>query len=89
METLADRIQSYDDKEFERNYENKKLIEFALNKLPEDEKVSIYLYYIEGLTKKEISNTLKVSQTQVARLIKRALMKLYNIMNDDMGFEGG
>ena len=89
METLADRIQSYDDKEFERNYENKKLIEYALNKLPEDEKVSIYLYYIEGLTKKEISNTLKVSQTQVARLIKRALLKLYNIMNDDMGFEGG
>ena len=89
LETLADRIQSYDDKEFERNYENKKLLEYALARLPEDEKVAIFLYYIEGRTKKYISSALKVSQTQVARLIKRALVKMYNIMNDEMDFQGG
>ncbi len=88
LETLADRIQSYDDKEFERNYENKKLIEYALNKLPENEKVSLYLYYIEGQTKKDIANVLKVSQTQVARIIKRALVNMYNVMKDDMSDKG-
>ena len=88
LETLADRIQSYDDKEFERNYANKKLIEYALNKLPENEKVSLYLYYIEGQTKKDIANVLKVSQTQVARIIKRALVNMYNVMKDDMSDKG-
>ena len=88
LETLADRIQSYDDKEFERNYENKKLIEYALNKLPKNEKVSLYLYYIEGQTKKDIANVLKVSQTQVARIIKRALVNMYNVMKDDMSDKG-
>ncbi|MBP3847728.1 sigma-70 family RNA polymerase sigma factor, partial [bacterium] len=89
METIADRIQSYDEKEYERNYENKKLIEYALGKLPQQERKSIYLYYIEGQTKKEISAELKVSQTQVARLIKRALVKMYNIIKEDNSSQGG
>ena len=89
METIADRIQSYDEKEYERNYENKKLIEYALGKLPQQERKSIYLYYIEGQTKKEISAELKVSQTQVARLIKRALVKMYNLIKEDNSSQGG
>ena len=83
VETLADRIQSGDDKEQERNYENKKVIEFALEKLPDDEKKAIYDYYIAGETKKNISKELGVSQTQVARLIKRALNKMYEIIHED------
>ena len=83
MDTLADHIQSGDEKEYERNYENKKVIEYALNKLPENEKKAIYLYYIVGDTKKNISKELKVSQTQVARLIKRALNKMYMIISDE------
>ena len=89
METIADRIQSYDEKEYERNYENKKLIEYALGKLPQQERKSIYLYYIEGQTKKEISVELIVSQTQVARLIKRALVKMYNLIKEDNSSQGG
>lgn len=83
VETLADRIQSGDDKEQERNYENKKVIEFALEKLPDDEKKAIYDYYIAGETKKNIAKNLGVSQTQVARLIKRALNKMYEIIHED------
>ena len=83
VETLADRIQSDDDKENERNYENKKVIEFALNKLPKDEKTAIYKYYIEEETKKNIAQELGVSQTQVARLIKRALNKMYDIISEE------
>jgi len=83
IETLADRIQSDDDKEYERNYENKKVIEFALEKLPKDEKKAIFLYYIEEETKKNIALQLGVSQTQVARLIKRALNKMYIIISKE------
>lgn len=83
IETLADRIQSDDDKEYEMNYENKKVIEFALEKLPKNEKTAIYMYYIEEETKKTIAQKLGVSQTQVARLIKRALNKMYNIISDE------
>lgn len=83
VETLADRIQADDDREYEKNYENKKIIEFALQKLPNDEKTAIYKYYIEDATKKSIANELGVSQTQVARLIKRALNKMYDIISDE------
>ncbi len=83
IETLADRIQSGDDRENERNYENKKVIEFALQKLPEDEKTAIYNYYIKEETKKSIAQELGVSQTQVARLIKRALNKMYDIISEE------
>ena len=87
VETLIDRIQSESDKNFEYDYENKKIIEYALNKLPRDEKISIYKYYIEGCTKKSIAQELSVSQTQVARLIKRALNKMYVIIKRDMNDE--
>lgn len=85
IETLADRIQAADDKEYERNYENKKVIEFALQKLPNDEKTAIYKYYIEEHTKKSIAQELGVSQTQVARLIRRALNKMYDIISEEGG----
>ena len=87
VETLADRLQSENDKDFESNFENKKIIEYALKKLPADERVAIYSYYIEGETKKSIAKELSVSQTQVARLIKRALNKMYDIMKNDLNYE--
>ena len=59
------------------------MIEFALEKLPDDEKKAIYDYYIAGDTKKNIAKELGVSQTQVARLIKRALNKMYEIIHED------
>lgn len=87
FETLADRIRTDADQEFEYKYENKKIIEFALNQLPQSEKTAIYRFYIEGCTKKSIAEELKISQTQVARLIKRALNKMYVMIKDDMNKE--
>lgn len=83
VETLADRIQAGDEDEISNSYENKKIIEGALKKLPADERVSIFMFYIEGETKKKISQVLNISQTQVSRLIKRALNRLYDIMKED------
>ena len=78
-ETMLDRIPSTD---FEQDFENKKMIEFALNKLANQEKEVIYKYYLEGLKKVEIAQELKISQMQVSRLIKRALSKMYNIIKE-------
>ncbi len=78
-ETILDRIPARD---IEQDFENKKLIEFALNKLAKQEKEVIYRYYIEGAKKKEIAQELNISAMQVARLIKRALNKMYIIIKE-------
>ena len=51
--------------------------------MPNDEKTAIYKYYIEEHTKKSIAQELGVSQTQVARLIRRALNKMYDIISEE------
>lgn len=83
-ETLLDRIQAQDDYNFETTYANKKIIEFALSKLQENDRVAIYMYYIDGESRKEIAKRLQVSPTQVSRILKRALNKLYNIIQKEM-----
>lgn len=86
-ETLMDRIQAEEDYSYEDTYANKKIIESALNKLPPTDKTAICMYYIDGESRKNIAKKLNVSATQVSRILKRALNKLYNIiqreMNDD------
>lgn len=84
-ETLMDRIQSEEDSNFEEIYANKKIIEFAINKLPPADKTAICMYYIDGESRKEIAKRLKVSATQVSRILKRALNKLYTIIQREMG----
>ncbi len=83
-ETLADRIPTEQDDSFEEYYENKKIIAFALNKLNATDTHVIYRFYIEGATKKDIAKELEISQVQVARIIKRALVKMYNIIKNDL-----
>ena len=41
------------------------------------------MYYIESMTKKDIAAGLNISATHVARIIKRALNKMYIIMTKD------
>ncbi len=83
-ETLLDRIQAEEDYNYEETYANKKIIEFALNKLQKPDKSVIYMYYIDGETRKEIARRLNISATQVSRILKRALNKLYNIIQNTM-----
>lgn len=82
-ETLIDRLQSDDDTSFEETYANKKIIEYAINKLQKNDKTAICMYYINGESRKAISEVLGVSQTQVSRILKRALNKLYLIMKNE------
>ncbi len=83
-ETLLDRIQQTEDMSFEDTYANKKIIEFAINKLPHNDKTAICMYYIEGESRREIAKKLNVSPTQVSRILKKALNKMYNIIQKEM-----
>lgn len=83
-ETLLDRIQAEEDYSFEDTYANKKIIEYAISKLPPSDRTAICLYYIEGESRKEISTVLNVSPTQVSRILKRALNKLYVIIQKEL-----
>jgi len=83
-ETLLDRIQAEDSSNFEDSYANKKIIEHAINKLPENDRTAISMYYIDGEARKDIAKRLNVSQTQVSRILKRALNKLYVIIREEL-----
>lgn len=83
-ETLLDQIQPENNTTFEETYENKKIIEYALDKLPEIDKKAICMYYIDGESRKEIAKRLNISATQVSRILKRALNKLYNIIQEEL-----
>lgn len=53
----------------------------AICKLPEREAVVIRLRYFHGLTQERVSKVLAVSQVQVSRIEKKALLKLREYMN--------
>lgn len=53
----------------------------AIAKLPEREKTVIQLRYFHGLTQHRVSMLLQVSQVQISRIEKKALVRLKDIMN--------
>jgi RNA polymerase sigma factor (sigma-70 family) len=83
-ETLLDRIQDNEESSFEDTYANKKIIEFAINKLPQNDKIAITMYNIDRESRREIAKRLNVSPTQVSRILKKALNKLYVIIQKEM-----
>ena len=76
-ETLLDRLQLEDDHNFENLYETKKILEVAIEKLPPLDKDIIMKYYMEGYQQKTIAQEMQLTQSQVSRIVKRALNKLY------------
>lgn len=87
VETLADRIESDYDSVYKESYENKKILEYVLNKLEKEERLVIYKYYIEGQTKKDISLEMGISAMQVGRVIKKILNKMYKILREELSDE--
>lgn len=83
-ETLLDRIQAEETTSFEETFANKKIIENAINKLPQNDRIAVTMYYIDGESRKDISKRLNVSPTQVSRILKRALNKLYMIIHEEL-----
>lgn len=58
------------------DYDDKNYVRDCINKLPEELKVPIVLYYYIGLSQSEIGNIIKVSQKAVEGRIYRAKQKL-------------
>jgi RNA polymerase sigma factor for flagellar operon FliA len=54
------------------NAERKRLLIEAITQLPESERLSITLYYMEELRLKEIGRVLNLSESRVSRLLKSA-----------------
>ena len=48
----------------------------SINQLPENEKIVVSLYYYEGLTLKEISLILKLSEARISQLHTKAVFRL-------------
>jgi RNA polymerase sigma factor for flagellar operon FliA len=67
-------------------FEDKKhLLAEAIDKLPVKERMVVTLYYYEGLTVKEISLILKVSQSRISQLHSKAVMRLKAKLQRQLG----
>lgn len=56
--------------------EVKQTLSKAIDKLPEKEKIVVSLYYYEGLTLKEISLILKLSEARISQLHTKSIFRL-------------
>ena len=76
---LLDQLK--DEKNTEDDWTEKVAIQNALDKLSERERKIINMRYFEGKTQTEISNEVGLSQAQVSRLEKNALLQIRNKIN--------
>ena len=56
--------------------ETKEILAAAIDKLPQKERIVISLYYYEGLTLKEISVILKLTEARISQLHTKAIYRL-------------
>lgn len=73
-ETLSDSAAS--PSEHAEIGEVKKTLIQAIDKLPEKERIVVSLYYYEGLTLKEISLVLKLSEARISQLHTKAIFRM-------------
>lgn len=81
--SLADKIPSGDYQEFLDAYEEKIMLSKAISKLKPKLKEVIELSYYEDLNQREISEKLNISQMQVSRRLKQALIDMYGIITKE------
>lgn len=60
----------------------------AMDRLTEQEKLVIALYYYEELTLKEIGEVMSISESRVSQIHTRAVMKLRNMVRDKFAMTG-
>lgn len=80
--SLMEKIPDGDYKDFIANSENRLMLNSALARLPQDMKQILIMNYFEDINQKEISEKLGLSPMQVSRKIKKALNKLYELVNE-------
>ncbi|ACK42157.1 RNA polymerase, sigma 28 subunit, FliA/WhiG subfamily [Dictyoglomus turgidum DSM 6724] len=80
LEIEVDRIRTERLESFKLPIEEKIALEQAISKLPEIQKKIIEYIFYQDLTQTEVAKILKISQTQVSRLLKSALEKLREML---------
>ena len=58
-------------------FEDRMILEEAMNSLDKEDKTIVMMNFYEGLNQREISDRLNISQMQVSRKMKKALAKLF------------
>ena len=75
-----DKIRSDGFQSFHLPVEDKIALESAISKLPEIQRKIIEYIFYQDLTQGEVAKILKISQSQVSRLFKKALSKLKELL---------
>lgn len=60
--------------------DSKILLNEVINKLPEEQKKLVSLYYYKDMNQKEIAKELNLTQMQVSRRMKRAFTRIYKMI---------
>ncbi|MBR5556138.1 sigma-70 family RNA polymerase sigma factor [bacterium] len=83
--SLLDKIPANDYREFMNSYENKIMLATTIKKLPQELREIIELSYYQDLNQREISEKMNMSQMQVSRRLKKALNRMYELINKNNG----
>lgn len=75
-------ISKDDYKETRENEDLKIMLDEAIQKLPDESKTIISLYYYDDMSQKEIAEMLNLTQMQISRKIKKAFSLLYHMIAD-------
>ncbi len=86
--TLADLIEDKSSPDPQQLVERKELVEAltrVLGQLPKREKLVLALYYHEGLTLREISKVMDLSESRVCQLHTQSILRLRALLNSKAG----
>lgn len=83
--TLIDKIPSGDYQEIINSNENKIMLKQAIEKLSPELREIIELSFYHDLNQREISEIVHISQMQVSRRLKKALNRMYEIIQSKEG----
>lgn len=84
IETVEDEGANIILKDLERN-ELQAFLVIAIDRLTEQEKLVIALYYYEELTLKEIGEVMKISESRVSQIHTKAVLKLRGMVRERFG----
>ncbi len=84
IEIDLSKLKSEGFKSFQLPIEDKITLEQAINSLPEIQRKIVYYIFYYDLTQSEIAKTLKISQGQVSKLLKKSLKKLKEILTKEI-----
>jgi RNA polymerase sigma factor for flagellar operon FliA len=84
IETVEDQNANIILKNLEKN-ELQAFLVIAIDRLTEQEKLVIALYYYEELTLKEIGEVMKISESRVSQIHTKAVLKLRGMVRERFG----